>query len=220
MSLPWFWRALVCHRRAWSRAHLVRRSPRFAARLFLASLALGVICVSCSMAGSGSGTSSPPQPSIAIQPSSAQPFLSSGVQFTAKVQNSSNSGVNWLVNQTPSGDSTVGTISSSGYYTAPAQTPGVPVTVTAVLQSDSSVSRRQMSQFKAHSPFRRFALESPHPKRLRCWSPPQEWSRTTWHGRSMACKTGALAVEPFRWAEPQQPMRLLSPLARMWSVRL
>lgn len=140
MPLPHSWRAAARQCRALSRTLCVRSSLQLSGKLFLASLALGGVGVSCSTAGSGSGASSSPQPSVAIQPNSAQPFLSAGVQFTAKVENSSNSAVNWLVNQTPNGDSTVGTVSSSGYYTAPGQAPGVPVTVTAVLQSDSSVS--------------------------------------------------------------------------------
>jgi hypothetical protein len=62
------------------------------------------------------------------------------VQFAAKVQNAQNSAVNWLVNQTPGGDATSGTITPDGYYTAPGQVPSMPVTVTAALRSDSSVS--------------------------------------------------------------------------------
>jgi hypothetical protein len=77
---------------------------------------------------------------VTVQPNSAQVVAGLAKQFSAVVQNASNPAVNWIVNQTPGGDSTVGTITSSGDYTAPRTVPQVPVKVSAVLQSDSSVS--------------------------------------------------------------------------------
>jgi hypothetical protein len=59
--------------------------------------------------------------------------------FTAAVQNSSNAAVTWQVNGAQSGNSTVGTISSSGSFTAPNLPPaGGSVTITAVSQADST----------------------------------------------------------------------------------
>src|SRR6202040_3599876 len=62
------------------------------------------------------------------------------LQFSASVQNST-SAVIWQVNGAPGGTSAVGTITSSGTYTAPTSSQGLPVTVTitAVLQTDSSI---------------------------------------------------------------------------------
>jgi hypothetical protein len=58
------------------------------------------------------------------------------VQFQAAVQNASSSGVTWQVNQIPGGNVSVGMISSTGIYTAPAAVPTpATVTVTAALQS-------------------------------------------------------------------------------------
>ncbi len=110
--------------------------------LLLASLPICAICASCSVAGSGSSSSSDPPPpavTVTVTPSSAQPFQGGSVQFNATVQNGSSSAVNWQVNGTANGNPTVGTINSTGLYTAPALVPNPPtVTVTAVLQADST----------------------------------------------------------------------------------
>src|SRR6266481_5644839 len=60
---------------------------------------------------------------VTISPTSA--VLQAGVtqQFTATVSGSSNTGVAWSVNGIAGGNSTTGTISSSGLYTAPASVP-------------------------------------------------------------------------------------------------
>ena len=64
-------------------------------------------------------------------------------QCTANVQGtgSFSSAVTWSVDAVPGGDSTIGTISSSGLYTSPANVPSTPsVTITATSQQDSSKS--------------------------------------------------------------------------------
>ena len=59
--------------------------------------------------------------------------------FSISVQNSSNSAVNWQVNDVPGGNGTVGTVSASGAYTAPENIPTpATVKVTAVLQANAS----------------------------------------------------------------------------------
>lgn len=94
-----------------------------------------IICESC-----GSYVSAPSVPaSLTVTPQSAQPFPGTAVQFAASVQNSGPAAVNWQVNSVPGGNSTLGTIASSGLYTAPASVPNPPtVTVTAVSQSDTA----------------------------------------------------------------------------------
>ena len=79
---------------------------------------------------------------VSVSPSSASVVAGSGTQaFTATVTNASNTAVTWKVNGTTGGNSTVGTISSSGLYTAPATVPAQPtVTVTAVSVADTSKS--------------------------------------------------------------------------------
>jgi len=59
------------------------------------------------------------------------------LSFTAEVANTTNSGVIWLVNGQVGGSPAVGTISTAGVYTAPADLPNTAmVTVTAVSQAD------------------------------------------------------------------------------------
>jgi len=61
--------------------------------------------------------------------------------FTATVTGSSNTAVSWSVNSSPGGSSTLGTIDSSGNYTAPAALPSPnTVSVTATSAADSTKS--------------------------------------------------------------------------------
>jgi hypothetical protein len=73
------------------------------------------------------------------------------VQFTATVTGSSNTKVNWNVSGTAGGNSTIGTISASGLYTAP-PTPPTPSTVTinAVSQADATKSGSASLVVEAH----------------------------------------------------------------------
>jgi hypothetical protein len=61
-------------------------------------------------------------------------------QFTATISGTANTAVNWLVNGGLGGNSTVGTISSVGLYTAPSSVPANSVTVTAQSAYDSTSS--------------------------------------------------------------------------------
>jgi len=69
-------------------------------------------------------------------------YTSSTQGFIATVTGEGgNNNVTWEVNNVPSGNSTVGTISSSGVYTAPSSVPlSATVSIVAVSQADSSVS--------------------------------------------------------------------------------
>ena len=70
--------------------------------------------------------------------------INSTVQFTASVAGNNNQTVTWQVNQVDGGNSQVGTIATSGLYTAPANLPSPAiVTVTAVSNAVPSVSGSQ-----------------------------------------------------------------------------
>src|SRR5262249_15851018 len=71
----------------------------------------------------------PPPVSVAISPTSATVRVNRTRQFTATVQNTPNTAVTWKVNGVGGGNATVGTISASGLYRAPASVPS-PATVT------------------------------------------------------------------------------------------
>lgn len=80
-----------------------------------------------------------PPPKITISPANPTVVTGGSQQFTASVQNGPQL-VIWEVDGAPAGNSTVGFINSSGFYTAPASIPNSNmVTITATLQTDLSV---------------------------------------------------------------------------------
>jgi len=84
----------------------------------------------------------PPTPvSVSISPTSAKLRLKWTEQFTATVANTTNKGVTWYVNNHQGGNASLGTISASGLYTAPANA-SLPlnVVVKAISKADTSKS--------------------------------------------------------------------------------
>ena len=79
-----------------------------------------------------------PPVAVNVLPSAVTLLPGTGTQiFTATVSNTGNTTVTWKVNGIAGGNSTVGTISAAGLYTAPAQIPtGGSVTVSAVSAAD------------------------------------------------------------------------------------
>ena len=90
----------------------------------------------------GTSTTRTPIPvSVTISPVSATVGAGGTQQFTATVENTGNTVVTWQVSGVTGGNATVGTISSSGLYTAPAVVPNPAiVTVAAVSQADPTKS--------------------------------------------------------------------------------
>lgn len=88
-------------------------------------------------AGDGDlSTTAPPPPSatVTVAPSSVSLTTGATQQFTAS------GAVTWSVNGVNGGNATVGTVSSSGLYTAPAAVPSGPVTVTGTTSGGASAS--------------------------------------------------------------------------------
>jgi len=77
---------------------------------------------------------------VALNPTSAAVVAGATRQFNAAVGGTSNPAVTWSVNTIAGGDATVGTISASGLYTAPAAVPASAVTVRATSVADPAVS--------------------------------------------------------------------------------
>lgn len=116
---------------------LLKWSAAFAA-LFLAACSGG--------AGNSSSTGSTQslQPAITLSPAASNVRPGDPpVQFTANVTGTSNTNVTWSVNGTAGGSATVGLVSSTGQYTAPATVPASPasnvVSVQASLASAPTV---------------------------------------------------------------------------------
>jgi hypothetical protein len=124
-------------------------------RLFLKTLialAMVMASVGCAATTSGPGKtgatpsapSSPSAPasiSVTIAPPSANIRAGGSLSFTTTVTGSSNPTVWWSVNGVPDGNTSVGIISPSGAYTAPASLPSPnTITITATSAASSSVS--------------------------------------------------------------------------------
>jgi hypothetical protein len=83
----------------------------------------------------------PPTVSVSISPTYAVVQLGQTLQFTATVSGTGNTMVTWQVDSANGGDSTTGTISSSGLFTAPSALPTpATATITAVSQADPTKS--------------------------------------------------------------------------------
>src|SRR5438874_1801147 len=120
-------------RRGWTRKTL----DLLASWVWLAAVGVTVLeTVGCA------GVSTTPTPisvSVTISPILATVAAGGTQQFSAVVQNTSNTAVTWQVNGVTGGNATVGAISSSGLYTAPGVVPNpATVTVTAVSQADAT----------------------------------------------------------------------------------
>ena len=104
----------------------------------MSALVAGLLVLGLAACG---GSGAPPAPTVTVSPATANVQEGSTQQFTAIVANTSNTAVNWSVNSIAGGNATVGTISSTGLYTAPDVIPSpASVTITAVLQAASTIS--------------------------------------------------------------------------------
>lgn len=102
---------------------------------------LAILTAGCG-GGSPSGSITPTV-TVSISPGNASLLTGHSTTFTAAVTGSSNKSVTWAVNGTDGGNSTVGTISAAGVYTAPDAPPTpneVTVSATSVAHSSASAS--------------------------------------------------------------------------------
>jgi hypothetical protein len=108
-----------------------RRVRRHKVNLYL--ILAGILLAGCS---SGSSKSSV---TVTVSPATAQVSVGLTAKFTATVNGASDTGVIWKVSGKKDGNSTVGTISTTGLYTAPSSVPNpATVTVTAVSNADDN----------------------------------------------------------------------------------
>ena len=111
----------------------------------LALLAVQIFAAGCGSI-TGSVTPNPPSPPpaaivVTVSVTSPSVLLGNSVTFTATVTNTTNTSVSWSVNGVAGGSSAVGTITSSGVYTAPVDLPSPAVVqVTATSQANASIS--------------------------------------------------------------------------------
>lgn len=122
------------------------RTASFSSMRCVVFFAAAVLLHGCGGGNTGPGTNPPPPPppqsvSITITPTSSSVLLGNSLTFSATVKNATNTNVTWSVNGIPGGSASVGIISSSGVYTAPADLPTpAAVNVTATSAADTTKS--------------------------------------------------------------------------------
>jgi hypothetical protein len=110
--------------------------------MLIALFAEGAWTLGCGSAGAPPPPP-PPPPSIAVTvtPANGSVLLGNRATFTATVTNTTDTAVSWSVNSVPGGNATLGTITSAGVYTAPADLPSpTTVQVTATSHTDATKS--------------------------------------------------------------------------------
>ena len=124
-------------------------SPTLCATLLFFSFSIAA----CGSASSTDNTQHPPAASItvAVAPSTANVRVGNSTSFSANVSGTSNAAVTWSVNDIPSGSSAIGTIDSSGKYTAPTSLPS-PNTVTIKATSSADTSKSSTSSVTLMNP--------------------------------------------------------------------
>ena len=110
--------------------------------LILMGLMLGTLaCGTKTGTVASSSSSGNAAAAISVTPSTTAISAGRTQQFSASVSGATNTGVTWQVNNVTGGNVTVGTVSSSGLYTAPSSVPsGGSVTVSAISSDDSTKS--------------------------------------------------------------------------------
>ncbi len=81
----------------------------------------------------------PPPPVVSVTPTTATIQATKSQQFSATVTGAANTAVTWSVNSVAGGNATVGTITASGFYTAPVAVPN-PASVTIRATSVANVT--------------------------------------------------------------------------------
>lgn len=106
----------------------------------LLALGIALFLTGCGSQSPNQTTNPPPPTPVTITLSSSTVTLQAGAQqqFSAVVKGTSNTAVSWSVDGKAGGDSSVGTLSATGMYTAPSQ--AGTHTVTATSQADTTKS--------------------------------------------------------------------------------
>ena len=116
---------------------------------------LGATTSETVMISVGSGTTNPPPPTpgitVAVSPTSVTLAPGTAQNFGATVTGSTNTSVAWSVNGIVGGNTTVGTITAAGLYTAPAAAPS-PATVTVRATSAASTSASAQASVTISAP--------------------------------------------------------------------
>ncbi|HUZ46929.1 MAG TPA: hypothetical protein VMW54_09850 [Terriglobia bacterium] len=109
-------------------------------RVVLVVSVFALLVAACGGGGSSSSNETPsPSVTVSLSELTATIEISTTHQFSATVENAEDTSVTWKVNNVTGGNSTVGTISESGVYTAPDRVPSpITVTVSAAAHADAT----------------------------------------------------------------------------------
>ncbi len=106
-----------------------------------AILTASAVMLVLALAACGNNNNPPNNPSVTVSPATANVQEGSQQQFTATVSNTNDNAITWQVNGVTGGNTSVGTISATGLYTAPSVIPNpASVTITAFITDMSTVS--------------------------------------------------------------------------------
>ena len=103
-------------------------------------LALALTLVGCGGGSSSQPPSQPNQAAVTLTPTSVSMSVGTTEQFSATVTGTSNTAVTWSVDGVGGGNSTAGTVTAAGLYTAPVQPGSHTVTATSVANPTVSAS--------------------------------------------------------------------------------
>ena len=105
-------------------------------------LALAIACTlsGCSSGNNSSTTQPPPVVSVTLNQSTVSVVATRKMPFTASVTGTTNTAVTWSVDSVSGGNSTVGTITTGGLYTAPPLAGSHTVTATSVADTSKTAS--------------------------------------------------------------------------------
>src|SRR5277367_4031574 len=109
-------------------------------RIVTGSLGVALAFCGVNCGTSHSTTSSTPQVGVSLSQASMSIAVGGSAQFSATVQNSTNTAVTWSVDGISGGNATVGSISSSGEYKAPVQPGSHTVTATSVADTTKTAN--------------------------------------------------------------------------------
>jgi len=109
--------------------------------VLVAALGAAICAPGCSVGTGGVGPPPPPSIAVSISPLAGTVLVGNQLTFTATVTNTADTSVSWSVNGIVGGNSSVGTITANGAYTAPADLPA-PATaqITATSHADATKS--------------------------------------------------------------------------------
>ena len=108
--------------------------------LCITLLALTLTLAGCGSSSSSSTSTPGTQVHVALSQASATVTVAGTMQFTATVQGTTNASVTWSVDSVTGGNATVGTITTNGMYTAPAQAGTHTVMATSVADPTKTAS--------------------------------------------------------------------------------